>query len=155
VSLLVRSANENDVPAVSRVLIASITELCRPDHHDDPDAISAWIANKSEDGVRQMLVQAEVYIADREGMVVGVGALKEDKITLNYVDPAHRGTGVSRALLVGLEQVLSARGVRVAHLESTTTARHFYLSQGWTGEEPSRSVRLINSWPMRKVLQTA
>ena len=123
---------------MSRVLIASITQLCVADHAGDPETIAAWTANKTEQGVRQMLATpgTEMLVAERSGQLVAVGALNGDAVTLNYVDPAHRRTGVSRLLLAALEQSLVVRGVRMGRLKSTATARNFYRSQGWIEDPP-------------------
>src|SRR5690606_26189715 len=53
--ITIRPATEADVPAMSRVLTASITELCGADHGNDPDRIARWTANKNVEGVRSML----------------------------------------------------------------------------------------------------
>jgi GNAT superfamily N-acetyltransferase len=151
----VRKARPGDVPDMSRVLIASITELCAQDHNNDPQAIAAWTTNKTEAGLRQMLdaFDTELYVAERENRVVAVGGLSGDDIILNYVDPAHRRTGASRALLDAMERVLEDRGIHVARLTSTVTARDFYLSQGWVEDGPPRDGRFIAAFPMRKVLR--
>ena len=151
-NIAVRPAEEADVPEMSRVLIASITELCVADHGGDAAVIAAWTANKSESGVRQMMDGGSLYVAERDGRVVGVGAVGIDEITLNYVDPAHRRSGVGRAMMHSLEAVLAARGVTVARLKSTATARDFYRSQGWRDGEPVPGGRFIAACPMVKSL---
>jgi len=153
-SILVRPAREADLPEMSRVLIASITQLCAADHGNDADTIAAWTANKTETGLRQMMSTpgTELHVAERDGHVVAVGALGDETITLNYVDPDHRRTGVSRALLQGLEAILAQRGVAVARLKSTATAREFYLSRGWIEDEPVPRGRFITAYPMHKTL---
>lgn len=151
-SVTIRSAREDDIAAMSRVLIASITELCIADHGNNPATIAAWTANKSESGLRQMMGSTALYVADRDGLVVGVGALNDDTITLNYVDPAHRRTGVSRAILQALEAIMVAQGVTLARLKSTVTAREFYLSQGWIDDEPVPKGRFVAAYPMVKTL---
>lgn len=148
----VRPARPDDVPIMSRVLIASITELCTPDHANDPQAIVAWTANKSEAGLRQMMATAALYVAEREEKIVAVGAIADDTVTLNYVDPAHRRTGASRALLHALEAALRQRGVTVARLNSTATAHAFYLSQGWLDDASIPPGRFITDFPMHKAL---
>ena len=152
--ITVRRAEGPDIPAMSRILIASITRLCSADHGDAPEVIAAWTANKSEPGVALMLHNPDqtLFVAERAGRVVAVGAVSGNEITLNYVDPDHRRTGVSGALLAALERELAGRGVGVASLRSTATARDFYLSQGWTEDAPVPRGRFITAIPMHKVL---
>lgn len=150
-----RAARLADVPAMSRVLTASITQLCAADHLDAPDAIAAWTANKSAAGVATMLANPalRMFVADDAGAVLAVGAVSDDgRIALNYVDPAARFRGVSKLLLARLEAELLAMGWAEARLEATETARQFYLAAGWVADGPQATGRRVNGYPMRKQL---
>ncbi len=139
-SILVRPAQPADVPAMSHVLIASITELCGADHGNDSYKIAAWTANKTLDGVTAMLTRDgfTLFVAEMDGSVAAVGATTDKgEIALNYVAPSARFRGLSKALLAALEADLVNRGYTEGRLEATRTARRFYLSQGWTDAEPS------------------
>ena len=151
----VRRAAEADIPAMSRVLIASITELCAADHDNDPQKLAAWLANKSPDGVRAMLAndQGQLFVAELNGAVAAVGGISNDsRITLNYVAPAMRFAGVSKALLARLESELKALGYAEARLEATATAREFYEHAGWLADGPQAEGRMVNGYPMHKRL---
>jgi GNAT superfamily N-acetyltransferase len=155
VTLLIRRATPADVPAMSVVLTASITELCAADHGGEAGAIAAWTRNKTEAGVAAMLANPdlEIYVAEREGAIVAVGAVTtEGKVGLNYVAPQARFSGISTALLARLELALVALGHREGRLESTSTARAFYESRGWQVDGPQASGRVVNGYPMRKML---
>lgn len=154
-TLLIRRATPADVPDMSMVLTASITELCAADHGEDSAAIAAWTANKSQAGVAAMLANPhlELYVAERDGAIVAVGAVTTDgKVGLNYVAPQARFAGISTALLARLELALVALGHQEGRLESTSTARAFYQSRGWQVDGPQASGRVVNGYPMRKVL---
>jgi GNAT superfamily N-acetyltransferase len=132
--ITVRPAVAADVPAMSAVLIASITELCAADHRDNPAILARWLRNKTPEQVALMLSNpgAEFFVAEHDGQVAAVGCVnRPDEIGLNYVSPAHRFAGVSKALLAGMEEHLRGRGVSSAKLSSTTTAHRFYLAAGW------------------------
>lgn len=152
--ITVRPARPEDVPAMSRVLTDSITELCRADHGGDPAAIARWTANKTEAGVATMLARPgfSMLVADLDGAIAGVGAVTENQIALNYVAPAHRFAGVSAALLGTMEAALAGAGHAEALLDSTSTARHFYLKRGWVEAGPMQSYFGIPAWPMKKRL---
>jgi len=137
---------------MSRVLTASIVELCSPDHHDDPEIIAGWTRNKSEAGVRAMLATPGnlLLVAVEGDTVLAVGCIMGgNRIGLNYVDPAHRFRGASSALLVEMERRVRDAGYGEVVLESTATARAFYLARGWqeTGAGAPRA-----GYPMRKLL---
>lgn len=151
----VRAATAADVPAMSRVLIASITELCTVDHKSDPEAIANWTRNKTHEGVTAMLGAPEnrMFVAERDGAVAAVGCVVgDDEIGLNYVDPAYRFMGVSRALLAAMEATLRESGATEGRVKSTSTAHQFYLDAGWTDAGPLYTGRFIDAWPMRKAL---
>lgn len=155
-SLSVRRAQPDDAAAISRVLVASITALCTADHGNDPAVIAAWTANKSEANILVMLSGSEstIFVVEQDAEIVGVGAIAGPSISLNYVDPRHRCKGVSSTLLATLEAELVMRGVDVAELKSTATARAFYLSQGWVESAPATPGRFISAHPMRKRLSS-
>ena len=74
-------------------------------------------------------------------------------MSLNYVDPAARFRGVSKALLAALESELRAAGVVDAKLTSTTTARVFYQAAGWREEATLVDCMGGKGYPMRKQLK--
>lgn len=153
--IITRAADLADVPAMSRVLTASIIQLCAADHQEAPDAIAAWTANKSEAGVATMLANPmlQMFVATDADTVLAVGAVSNDgQIALNYVDPAARFRGVSKLLLARLEAELIAMGWGEARLEATETARRFYLAAGWVADGPQATGRRVNGYPMRKQL---
>jgi GNAT superfamily N-acetyltransferase len=156
VSVSVRLARDADVDQMSAVLTASITELCAADHHDDPAIIANWTRNKSPDGVRKMLDNSSVtmLVAERDGMVAAVGCVNaRNEIGLNYVSPAHRFSGVSKALLEAMEEALRAVGAEVATVTSTATAYRFYRSAGWEDAGPPETGHSVMGYPMRKALK--
>lgn len=154
-SISVRRAEPGDVPAMSRVLTASIIELCATDHGNDPAAIAAWTRNKTPEGVATMLANANLlmFVAEVAGEIGAVGAVtRAGEIALNYVAPDMRFLGLSKALLARLETELQALGFQEGRLEATATAQRFYERAGWRLDGPQASGRVVNGYPMRKVL---
>jgi len=154
--IAVRRARLEDAEAMSRVLIASITVLCTADHRNDAAIISGWTRNKTPESVGRMIASPEgtMLVAEVNGEIAAVGCIIDpDEIGLNYVAPAHRWRGVSRALLEAMEDLLRRRGVTLARLTSTTTAHRFYLGAGWedTWPEDRRRPGMV-AYPMRKAL---
>ena len=93
---------------MSRVLIASITELCAADHGNGAERLASWTANKTPDGVKAMFAEPglSLLVGELDGQVAAVGAMipASGEIALNYVDPGARFRGVSKALLSAMEQ---------------------------------------------------
>jgi GNAT superfamily N-acetyltransferase len=138
---------------MSAVLTASIRELCRADHRDDPRLIARWMANKTPAGVGAMLANPglHLFVAEHGGQLAAVGAIFPAKreVALNYVDPAYRFAGLSRALLAAMEDAL---GRGEARLDSTVTAHRFYCAAGWQDADGATGHFGLPSRPMRKVL---
>lgn len=150
--IAIRTAVPDDAAAISAVLIASITELCSADHRNNPEALASWLANKSPEGVAQWFANPAntIMVAEAGGEVAACGAFNTDrKIILNYVSPGHRFAGVSKTLLRAMETSL---GPGTATLDSTLTARRFYLAAGWQEDGPPEPYRLVAGYPMRKTL---
>lgn len=125
--MLVRPALAADAEAMSAVLIASITELCFDDHQGDPVRIAQWTGNKSANGVRAMLTRPDLkmVVAEIDHRIAGVAGFNGNIIALNYVAPAFRYRGVSRALMQHMEAAMAAAGVITAVLDSSATAYRF------------------------------
>ncbi len=132
--LNVRRAAEGDAADAVDLLRRSISELCSQDHGDDPKKIAEWLENKRAETWQLWVNQASyyVYVAERYGFVCGVGMVRSDgEILLNYVHPEARFCGVSTILLATMEAEALSRGVDRCFLESTQTAKDFYLARGY------------------------
>ncbi len=151
----IRKAALEDAPAACAVLRRSIAELCQADHRDDPVAIDRWLANKTPENVSAWIADPynHVYVAMENGIVIGVGAVTNSGvIMLNYVSPDARFKGVSKAMLVQLEQTAVECGNRQCTLSSTLTARGFYLSQGYQVQSAAPEASWPSGIPMTKKL---
>ena len=129
-----RPAKVEDAEEGCELIRASIRDLCREDHENDPGALEGWLANKSVKNVRVWFSQLGLYsfVATQDGRLVGVATLSgAGEVMLLYVRPDARFQGVSKALLAKLED--QARKLKLEHcsLTSTLTARRFYLDRGY------------------------
>jgi GNAT superfamily N-acetyltransferase len=139
-AISIRDAVVDDAVAAADVRVRSITELCAPDHHNDPAILARWLSNKSPEIFKSWIVQPDnsVLVAVENDAIIAVGSVTDrGEITLNYVLPAARFRGVSRALLVALEQRARDKGNTRCTLRSTETARRFYRSAGYIEEGPA------------------
>lgn len=154
--MLIRAARHDDAAALANVLVRSITELCVLDHFGRQDVIALWTSNKTPESVARWIEGGEtaMFVAEDGGQILAGGGVRPDgEINLNYVAPEARFRGVSKRMIAELEGHLRSLGVDEARLESTQTARDFYLSVGWRAiaETPSRfggapSIAMRRSW---------
>ncbi|MCF1504464.1 GNAT family N-acetyltransferase [Afifella sp. H1R] len=151
----IRRAKPGDAEAVSDVLIASITGLCEADHGGIPANIKRWTANKAPGIVAGWIKDpaSTFLVAEEDGEIVCVGAFRGAEILLNYVRPAARFSGASKAMLAHMEGEMRKQGIVEARLTSTATAHRFYRSAGWTDEgEHGKAIDFAKAQPMSKRL---
>jgi predicted GNAT family acetyltransferase len=152
----IRKVREEDAEAACVVLRRSITELCRTDYREDAATLAEWLANKTLENVRTWIGNPGYYmlVADDGGTILGVGAIQSSgRISLNYVSPDARFRGVSKALMFGLEAKALELGLAACTLESTETARQFYLAMGYSETGPATAGFGVGiCYPMVKML---
>jgi GNAT superfamily N-acetyltransferase len=132
--MLIRQALIEDAASACETMRRSIAELCGADHHDDPEILRPWLANKTPHHWAAWLAYEAntVLVAVDDETVLAVGVVRNDgEITCNYISPDARFRGVSKAMLAQLEATARALGNASCKLESTETARRFYLACGY------------------------
>ena len=154
--MLIRAAKTGDAAEICTVLRRSVTELCGTDHKNDPQILSQWLANKTEDNLRAWIAHdGQIYLVVMiDGRIAGVGAVSStDGILLNYVSPDYQYRGVSKALMVELENWLKEQRLVVSRLTSTVTAKQFYEKLGYMFDGEAKTGRSgMPSFPMSKTL---
>jgi len=158
-TIAIRGAAPEDAAAACHVLRESISRLCVADHRDDPAILNAWLANKTPEMVAAWAVQKgnSLLLAVEGDAVLAVGSVTDaGEITLNYVAPAARFRGVSRALLSALEARAIERGNKRCKLTSTETAHRFYQSAGYIDDGvPTGKFGTSSGYPMSKEIVTS
>jgi len=145
-SMKIRRAKPEDAAEVCDLICRSITELCHPDHGGDEAHLSNWLSNKTVDNVRSWILQSHFFVGEQAERIVGIVAMNDSgKITLNYVDPAVRFHGVSKTLMLSMEENARTLGITECHLESSQTALRFYQALGYVKSEQSCGIPLTGS----------
>ena len=152
----IRDATAADAPAACDTIRRSIVELCVADHANDAEILARWLANKTPDIVASWLTRPDssTLVAVEAAAIHAVGGVTDaGEITLNYVSPDARFSGVSRAMMDALEMRAAVRGNTRCTLISTETAYRFYLARGYVQEGPPvGKFGTSGSYPMSKRL---
>ena len=142
-----RLATIDDARRLLEIRRSSILELTAP-------AMSAlesqlWAAQLTLVGMKRKLRELEIWVAERDGVVAGWGAIRGDVLEGLYTAPECAGRGVGAALLEMLERLMRERGIPAVRAEASSNARDFYLRRGYrsTGTQTSDG-----AWPIAKPL---
>jgi len=153
--VLLRVAEERDAEAACKALRRSITECCSEDHGDDPGLLEPWLANKTPENVQEWVgaPSNHAVVAEAAGDIVGVAMMHESgEITLCYLVPEVRFTGIGKALLAELESRARQLELGELRLHSTKTARAFYARNGFESCGTPDLWHGIECYPMVKYL---
>jgi GNAT superfamily N-acetyltransferase len=156
--MIIRDAVSEDASAASQTMRRSIAELCAADHHNDPAILRRWLSNKTPEIFKTWIKSDNsLLVAVENNNILAVGCVTNTgEITLNYVSPDARFRGVSSALLTALEHRARERDNETCKLESTETARRFYLARGYSENGPTRTkFGTAGGYPMTKRLGIA
>jgi GNAT superfamily N-acetyltransferase len=133
-----REARNEDAAAACEVVRRSITELCYADHRGDRLTLDLWLANKTPENMRRRIENHYTIAATEVAAIIGVGMVANSgEVLLNYVSPDARFRGVSKGVMARLEARARDLGARTVTLQSSTTARPFYLSAGYRAAGPA------------------
>ena len=77
----------------------------------------------------RLLENAEVWVAEEDGSLLGFAALEGDALELLYVEPGAQGRGIGSALL-GHVKSLRPHGFRFWVFQRNERARRFYERRG-------------------------
>ena len=141
-----RRARIDDAAEACLVIRRSISELCSLDHGGDEKLLANWLSNKTIENVRKWILQGHFFVAEEAGIMLGVGAMDAaGEITLDYVSPDARFRGVSKALVLCMEDHARALGIEDCSLDTTQTALRFYQGLGYAISEHSHTLALTST----------
>jgi GNAT superfamily N-acetyltransferase len=153
--ILIRCATAADAGPACDVVRHSILECCSEDHRGDAKILDAWLRNKTPAIFESIILSPSGHsvVAEVDGAVVGFAACSAaGGLTLCYAAPAARFIGVGKALLAAIESHAWRAGITTLRLESTRTARAFYLRHGFVADGPPIQAFGMEGQPMRKTL---
>jgi putative acetyltransferase len=147
-----------DIPVLTAIFAASITELTGDDYNEEQQ--QAWAgAADDEDAFGKRLTGQLTLVAMLQNAPVGFASLKgADHIDLLYVHPGAVGQGVASALCDALERLAGGRGAKALTVEASDNAQEFFSKRGYVAMQRN-SVTVNGEWlantTMKKTLANA
>jgi putative acetyltransferase len=142
-----RLATREDANRLYDIRRRSILELAPP---TIPAAeAQAWVERLTLAGMERKLRELEVWVAERDGIVVGWGAIRGGYLEGLYTAPEFAGQGVGAGLLETVERLMRGRGIQAVQAEASSNAREFYLRRGYRVTGPQTPKR---AWSIEKEL---
>ena len=144
-----RLAKPKDASGLYDIRRRSILELAPPTM-PRADA-QAWASQLTLAGMERKLRKLEVWVAELDGVIVGWGAIRGDRLEGLYAAPEFAGQGIGAGLLDMLEGLMRAREFPSVRAEASSNARDFYLRRGYRETGPQTPQ---GAWPIAKELLT-
>lgn len=125
----IRPAQPADAEGISRVIVSALRETNARDYSE---AVVARVEqNFSPAAILDILARRLVFVAEVDQAVVGTASLDGRVVRSVFIDPAHQGRGIGRALMAEIERAATARGVTALAVPSSVTAEPFYAKLGF------------------------
>ena len=148
-------AEEIHAESLSEMWRRSIKELCFQDHHNNLDILNNWLSNKSPKSLASAFAEQSLawYVAINNKQVIGVCMFGYDGILRAlYIHPEFTNQHVGSSLLKQAETYASQKGIREFTLESTSTAKQFYLAHYYVEYDCPKDCFGVVAFPMKKLL---
>jgi GNAT superfamily N-acetyltransferase len=127
--LVIRRARPDDAPRIHDLHTISVRTLCSG--HYTAGVIEGWLLNRAPAAYLAEIERGELFVAEREGRVVGFGAATAGTVVAVYVDPAAVLHGVGRALLHHAVALARRGHLGPVRLQATLNAHDFYAREGF------------------------
>ncbi len=131
-SFIIRRMIADDAEDMHRIHTEAVTAVCAA--FVEPAAVAAWLHGRTaakyveagDTGREAFWVAA---LAD--GQVIGFASWRRDDLVSLFVDPAHHGRGIGRALFDACENDAAENGHGLRRLTATLNAVSYYEARGF------------------------
>ena len=123
----VRRMSSGDAADMHRIHTQAVTAVCA--EYVEPAAVEAWLHGRTaEKYVEAADTGGETFwiAAVEDGPVIGFASWRRDELVSLFVDPAHHGRGVGRALFDACEKDAAENGHAPRRLTATLNAVSYY-----------------------------
>ncbi|MFH1630716.1 MAG: GNAT family N-acetyltransferase [Candidatus Aenigmatarchaeota archaeon] len=129
--MIIRKFRKQDAVEVSNLIRACAVKV---NSRDYPKKVVDYIcSNNTPEKIieRSKDKKRAVFVAVKNGKVIGMAGLTDDYVGSMFVDPKSHGHNIGRELLLRVEKLAKRRGVKVLGTPSSLTAVGFYKKMGF------------------------
>jgi putative acetyltransferase len=129
--ILIRSADENDLPAITELFRTTIQSINSKDY--TPEQIEVWSAGADNTEKWAESIKNQYFIvAEIEGVIAGFGSITPGRyLDFMYVHKDYQRLGVARALLNEIERKASEQKNAEIYSHVSKTAKGFFEKMGY------------------------
>ena len=127
--MTIRPAAAADAAALSALIVTTLHASNAADYA--PEIIARVVDGFSPPYVEAMIARRSVLVACIDLRIIGTAALDAAAVRSVFVAPEAQGGGVGTALMAEIARLAATSGVRTLRLQSSLTARGFYLRLGF------------------------
>ncbi len=140
-ALSLRPFLPQDAGALVELFRASIEGLTADDYDDEQRV--AWMSQADDEAAfSARLAQNLTILALHQSQIVGFASFKNNQfLDMLYVHPDYSGQGVGGYLLEAIEKLSAHRGVKKITLESSDTAKDFFVARGYDPQSRNTHLR--------------
>ena len=153
--ICIREFREDDVETITQLIHRTI-DVCYTNVYPSR-AVEFFKRFHSRDGILERSRKGATLVAERNGRVIGTGAIVDNEIYGVFVEPKMQGHGHGGAIMRALETRAIAKGHLEVILSVSLPSRKFYEGLGYEIlQEAYRDVgegQRLDFWKAKKALQ--
>jgi N-acetylglutamate synthase-like GNAT family acetyltransferase len=131
--MIIRVIKEKDTPAVANLTADCYRALATREQYTK-DELSGLLAQCGEEAICRQYHDFTAFVAEQDGVVVGVVAIERNEIAQLFVSPTIQGRGIGSGLVAAAEAHMLSSGYAKARAWSAT-APTFYVRIGYAVTE--------------------
>jgi putative acetyltransferase len=129
-SILTRQAVLQDASLLKNIHTRAVLGISSYDYSQEQ--LSAWTSDSLNSFQRLASTNPTVRVALFNGKIAGFSVQKENlQLWMLYVDPEYQGKGIGKVLLKEAEQIQYLKGLKIANIISSLSAKNFYVHNGY------------------------
>ena len=163
--ITIRNYRQSDAACVGKLIADTYAEFnltfAPPEQRDaflGPFQHACSTEKAHQEAIARVIQASMVFVAEKDGLVVGVLRGRKDKLQSLFVRGDHHRQGIGRRLVERFEQNCVQQGAEINRLMATLYAVPFYQAMGYKKSTGARRMKSFEGQglpyqPMKKVLK--